>query len=384
MKIRLKGQYANSKASSASNGDSSQQPANGTELETANGGVEGEEDVADEGGEDGDEQEGQGDGEGEEIEEEEEAVDDDDFAEASSSQSSEADEEFLNEPIGDLPESSGDEYTAPSTKPRGRPPGSRNKRTIRKARSGSPSESGVLSSTAAESAGGNGRRPIRQSRSSINLAEKPISRNGISSSSSRTPASPRRGAAAATTSSAADPSSSRRRDSNAANVSSASISAAAAPIKRGRGRPPGSLNKKKGKARSASLQPQDEDDSVMEEDDDNEESGMVEDDDDEEEEGNSTMQSGRSTPARVVYGADGRRRGGAVAGPKSKAVKGSRFEVDNDELALPMDTNGEKKIDANGRLLGGTYCNTQTDFRCFSSGETNPHNFFDDINRSRI
>lgn len=300
MKIRLKGQYAN-KAVDEDSASSSQQTARRSQTQ-----VEREADM-----------------DNEEQQDEEDDQDEEQQG-GSTSASSEADEDYLNAPINDLPESSGDEYYAPSetaTRSRGRPPGSKNRR-----RSTRDSESPDV------------RRPVRSQRMSINsLAERPSMTH------------PRRSTAAALA--VAEPS-----------LSAGPVSSA----KRGRGRPPGSLNKnkkgKKGKGRSESVNDDEDDDSAVDMDD-LDESGMMDEDD----EDASVVQSGQSTPAaRVVYGADGRRRGGAaVSTSRTKSVKGLKYELDNDELSLPVDPKGEEKVDAMGRLQGG-------ELPCLAVPLTNP------------
>lgn len=283
MKIRLKGQYASARAAEESPASSTQQNGRRSQKQA-------EADV----------EEQQPDGEEDNVDEEGQQEG------GSTSVSSEADEDYLNAPLNDLPESSGDEYYAPpsaSTRPRGRPLGSKNRR-----RSTRESESPDVG------------RPVRSKRTSISSV--PAERPSVSH--------PRRSAAAASPA--------------IAHTSTA---------KRGRGRPPGSLNKKgkKGKARSESVNDDEEDEDSAADIDDPDDSAML---DEDEEASTSIVQSGQSTPSgRVVYGADGRRRGGAVGTSRMKAVKGQKYELANDELALPVDPKGEEKVDAMGRLQGG-------------------------------
>ena len=300
MKIRLKGQYA--KAQAPEEPPSSASQPNGRRAK--------QQQKAEEQDDEEDEEEQQE----EDDDEEEEGAEDQQGG--STSVSSEPDEDYLNAPINDLPESSGDEYFAPpsmSLKPRGRPLGSKNKR-----RSTRDSESP------------DNRRPVRSIRASIgSTSERP----NLSST---------------------------RRSSAAA--SGTTTVAAQSSAKRGRGRPPGSLNKKgrKPKSRSESLVDEDEDDDNGNDNDDSamevedpDESGVLEED----EEVTSTVQSGTSTPTgRTVYGADGRKRTVAAGASRMKAVRGMKYELGNDELSLPVDPKGEEKVDSLGRLLGGVSC----------------------------
>lgn len=93
----------------------------------------------------------------------------------------------------------------------------------------------------------------------------------------------------------------------------------------------------------------DDDDSLLDLED-PDESGALDEDD----EGNSALPSGTSTPSgRTVYGADGRKRTVAAGSSRMKAVKGLKYELDNDELSLPVDPKGEEKVDKLGHLQGG-------------------------------
>ena len=73
------------------------------------------------------------------------------------------------------------------------------------------------------------------------------------------------------------------------------------------------------------------------------------------------LRSGQSTPGGSQISTDGRRRrggwrggrGGAVGVSSSRQIKGATYRVENEELGLPIDEEGEKKVDAQGRLLGG-------------------------------
>lgn len=289
MKIRLKGQYAKAQASEEASTSTSQ--TNGRRSKQQQKAEEQEED--------------------EEQQDEEDEEEEDEQQEGSTSVSSEADDDYLNAPINDLPESSGDEYFAPpsmSLKPRGRPLGSKNKRRATR-----------------DSESPDTRRPVRSIRASIGGATERPKVSGT-----------------------------RR------STATASPSVAAPTIvKRGRGRPPGSLNKKgrKGKARSESVHEEededDDDDSALDIEDPDESGAMEED-----EEAPSTIQSGTSTPSgRTVFGADGRKRTVASGAARMKAVKGLKYQLDNDELSLPVDPKGEEKVDKLGRLQGGESIN---------------------------
>lgn len=75
---------------------------------------------------------------------------------------------------------------------------------------------------------------------------------------------------------------------------------------------------------------------------------------------NNVSRSGTATPAgRIVYGFDGKKRGGAaaaLAGKGNRSVKGRNYDLGIDELLLPLDEAGEKKVDGLGRLQGGKSC----------------------------
>ena len=87
------------------------------------------------------------------------------------------------------------------------------------------------------------------------------------------------------------------------------------------------------------------------------EEGIDLDDDEYGDDGNHAHASGSTTPgeSRVLYGADGRKRGGAVSTVRNKAVKGHLYGMENDELQLPIDPEGEKKVDESGHLCDGAY-----------------------------
>jgi hypothetical protein len=249
---------------------------------------------------------------------------------SASTSSSQADEDYLNAPL-DLPESSGDEYEEEGRRP-GRPPGVVGARRRKHFKSASP-------------------RPQRRSKARGSTDNIDDDDNIIEDDDDEDE-------------DAKFVLSSPRKQSNAGGTGK----------KRGRPRLPrdsdGNIihstttSRKKGRPRSE-LEDDDEDMDFGREDslEDGDETGMMLDDEDEEE--SAGLPSGQVTPggsqipSRRAGGSglagDGRRRGGFGIGgiPRSKQVRGVVYDIADDELALPLDPDGETKVDKSGRLQGG-------------------------------
>ena len=245
---------------------------------------------------------------------------------SASASSSHADEDYLNAPL-DLPESSGDEYEEEEQRRPGRPAGAAGSRRRKHFKSVSPRP----------------RRGARMRGSEEHNGDEDIVDDDDEEDDPHAKfvvSSPRR---PSTGKKRGRPRLPRDADGNIVHIS---------------------MPRKKGRSRSE-LEDEDgeidygREDSMLEGDD----TGMMIDDEDDE--GSAGLPSGTVTPggaqipSRRAAGSAGpgevKRRGGFGVGgvPRSKQVKGIVYDVADDELALPIDPNGETKVDKSGRLLGG-------------------------------